>query len=69
MIELKKEQYLEAFDEIAVSARNVKIGTGMSDEEIEQGIHDGSFPIPVMEMNGMKYWRLGDMARFDLGWG
>lgn len=68
MTELDKSDMLDAFDQFVVSERKVKIALGISKRDLHNGIKNGTFPMPVKMINGMRYWRLGDMARFELGW-
>ncbi|MDD9732483.1 hypothetical protein PVW46_21505 [Mameliella sp. AT18] len=68
MTELDKNDLLEAFDEFAVSERKVKATLGITKRAINKEIKKGTFPMPIMIMNGMRYWRLGDMARYEKGW-
>ncbi|RYH06239.1 AlpA family transcriptional regulator [Tropicimonas sp. IMCC6043] len=68
MTELERSIFLEFCDEWAARTRKVQRATGMSRSAIEKAMKNGEFPLPVMEMNGMPYWRLGDLVRHDLGW-
>lgn len=58
---------LEAMDEYAVSTQKVQSVTGMSNIQINRAVKSGEFPMPVMELHGVQYWRLGDMYRFEIG--
>lgn len=64
----QKSEFLEELDAIAVSEEHVRRVTGQSRAEIRKAMAKGEFPLPVLVHSGMKYWRLGDMARLELGW-
>ncbi|WP_417209992.1 hypothetical protein [Antarctobacter sp.] len=47
MTDLDKSYVLEAFDQFAVSERKVKATLGISKRDINKGITNGTFPLPV----------------------
>ncbi len=66
----EQERIVAEFDEIGVSERKVMLAEGMTSGEIDREMSEGMFPPEIMTMNGMRYWRLGDLfrRRYGIAW-
>lgn len=66
--EAERASLLSIWDEIGVSERRVLAARSISAQGLSRAIEAGEFPLPVVGPNGMNYWRLGDLARYEMGW-
>ena len=61
------DAFLAYADTRIVSIEQIAQAENLSFKSISEGIKVGLFPVPVGEIDGIPYWKLGDIARWRGG--